>query len=175
VIKFDSASPAWADAVYERFVGWVKGNVQERERMTCGPHFSFARLVSPSHCRGKAGQSKWEGARRSAELTESRIEREADGGPSGFLKAIGAKSLAVPGMPPLDTWSPPAAIPHKRQNTEEGSPAKRQKVFHILCWFTDKLSILTFEYRKCKTKVSKSGQAVTNMLCDWRVRNGAAM
>ncbi|KAJ7754124.1 hypothetical protein B0H14DRAFT_3166526 [Mycena olivaceomarginata] len=81
----------------------------------------------PSYFKGKAEQSKWEGAHRSAELTESRIEREADGGPSGFLKAIGAKSLAVPGMPPLDTWSPPTAIPHKRQNTEEGSPAKRQK------------------------------------------------
>jgi hypothetical protein len=41
VIKFDSASPAWADDVYERFIGWVKGNVQERERLTCGPRLSF--------------------------------------------------------------------------------------------------------------------------------------
>ncbi|KAJ7700278.1 hypothetical protein B0H14DRAFT_3034190 [Mycena olivaceomarginata] len=112
VIKFDSASPAWADAVYERFIGWVKGNVQERERLT-----------------GKAGQSKWEGARRSAELLETRTKRESAAGSSGFPRPTRAKGPAVAGIPPLDTWSPPAslAVPNTTKLTSrsrrEGSPS----------------------------------------------------
>jgi hypothetical protein len=44
LIKFDSSSPAWADTVYERFIQWLQGNVDKREKLRCDFLFSLLDL-----------------------------------------------------------------------------------------------------------------------------------
>ncbi|KAJ7796193.1 hypothetical protein B0H14DRAFT_2916326 [Mycena olivaceomarginata] len=107
-----------ADAVYERFIGWVKGNVQERERLTC---------------EAKPGSPNGRGARRSAELLETRTKRESAAGSFWLSQTqLERKAQQFAGIPPLDTWSPPASLacseyhetPSPSTPIEVGSPTR---------------------------------------------------
>ncbi|KAJ7442604.1 hypothetical protein FB451DRAFT_1376907 [Mycena latifolia] len=110
MIKFNSASPAWADATYKAFVEWLKSKVDSRETL-----------------RGKAGDSKWEAASRIAQLSEARARRESgDGSASATPKAIPTttKPSAVPGLPSINDWSPPARVAEPPWVSErQGSPS----------------------------------------------------
>ncbi|KAJ6585193.1 hypothetical protein B0H19DRAFT_1368602 [Mycena capillaripes] len=93
MIKFDSGSPTWSDATYWHFVDWLKTRVDKRESL-----------------RGKGGDARWETMKRVnllAEAAEARIKREIADAANGNARA---KNPAVPGLPALDPWSPPATI-----------------------------------------------------------------
>ncbi|KAJ6471198.1 hypothetical protein DFH09DRAFT_1220447 [Mycena vulgaris] len=99
MIRFDGKSPGWDDTTYNDFVDWLKSKVENRETL-----------------RGKAGDSKWEAADRVAQLAEVRVRREGGATPNTIPKAIPSttKPSAVPGLPPINDWSPPARVPFYR-------------------------------------------------------------
>ncbi|KAK7048538.1 hypothetical protein R3P38DRAFT_2606333 [Favolaschia claudopus] len=115
VIKFDCASPTWADAAYTEFIKTFKC-VEGRHTLTV-----------------KSGQGQWETAKRTAELFKTRAERET----AEAEKSVDApkvpkqsrkKSPAIRGIPSLDDWSPPPPdriIPNTLKSTAT-TRSKRQ-------------------------------------------------
>ncbi|KAJ6508506.1 hypothetical protein C8R45DRAFT_445354 [Mycena sanguinolenta] len=94
VLLFDSASPVWADTAYAEFIQWLPNHVDKREKLI-----------------GKAAKSKWELAGRMADMFATRARRESGSANSSDKIPKGrAKSPAVAGIPPLDTWDPPATL-----------------------------------------------------------------
>ncbi|KAF7346574.1 hypothetical protein MSAN_01885500 [Mycena sanguinolenta] len=94
VLKFDSASSAWADTAYAEFIEFLQRHVEAREKLI-----------------GKAaGKSKWELAGRVADMFATRARRESGSANSSTAPEARAKTPAVAGIPALDTWSPPSTL-----------------------------------------------------------------
>ncbi|KAF7364961.1 ULP-PROTEASE domain-containing protein [Mycena venus] len=108
LIKFDSASSAWTNALYAQFVQWLQGIVKMREKL-----------------RSKAGEAKWEAARRMAEIMENRIRRQT-GGPAPSDVTVRTKSPAAPATNPAKPPSRPRSRRQGSPNTpiEVGSPTR---------------------------------------------------
>ncbi|KAJ7147148.1 hypothetical protein C8R43DRAFT_542989 [Mycena crocata] len=107
IIKFDLSSEAWADNVYKTFVDWFKPRVDNREIL-----------------RGPAGAKKWEVADRMSQIGQTRTRRESGG--DFLFKPLPAKAPAVPGLPLLDSWSPPSPPRVAIANTAR-VPARRRR------------------------------------------------
>ncbi|KAJ7132990.1 hypothetical protein C8R46DRAFT_1140271 [Mycena filopes] len=104
VVKFDSGSPSWTEEFYELFITWLKSKVEQCEVL-----------------RGKAINTRWDGASRMSLLQDTRLKREGNV-PSEVSKAPRAKTPAIPGFPLVNDFSPPASISMAIGNTAKMRP-----------------------------------------------------
>ncbi|KAJ7134808.1 hypothetical protein C8R44DRAFT_977311 [Mycena epipterygia] len=104
MLKFDSKSSAWADSVYVAFLEWIKPKVDSRHTL-----------------RGQAVNTRWEAGSRMALIADTRVARK-DSASSSISKAVPAKTPAVPGLLPLDTWSPPPRVAIASSSRRPGIP-----------------------------------------------------